>query len=220
VDSSGSEVAAAKTAAPNSTPDRPDVAGDSVTAALQHDSGDQRDRGGEANAHRRPGSPGSHPLRGLPEIQVRHQQPHRATMRGGQRFALVTVDDPGLADEKIGHRDVGGVATVGTDQCEFGDSVDRFEKRVQRNAFPFGIQLGPGGDAVNADSEPLAAQSLQLSPRPPVLGAELVSDCESPVVEVDARSRPCLQDREVRGQMLTGWQVAGPIQCGARESLC
>jgi hypothetical protein len=68
--------------------------------------------------------------------------------------------------------------------------------------------------AVNVDSEPLAEQSLQLSPCPPVLGAELVSDCESPVVEVDARSRPCLQDREVRGQMLTGWQL-GSRFCAA-----
>jgi hypothetical protein len=37
-----------------------DVVGDNVTAALQHDSGDRRDRGGEAKRHCRPDSTGLH----------------------------------------------------------------------------------------------------------------------------------------------------------------
>src|SRR3954467_15885036 len=58
---------------------------------------------------------GSHPLRGLPEVQMRHQQPRRAAVHRAKRFALVAVDNPGLSTEKVGHRDVGGVAAVGTD---------------------------------------------------------------------------------------------------------
>jgi hypothetical protein len=60
---------------------------------------------------------------------------------------------------------------------------------------------------VNVDSEPLAGQLLHLGPGPAVLGAMLVADGESPVVEIDAWSRSCLQDWEVRGQMLTRWQL-------------
>jgi hypothetical protein len=64
---------------------------------------------------------------------------------------------------------------------------------------------------MNVDSWPLAGQEFQLGPRPAVFGATLVADGEPPVIEVDTRSRSCLQDWKVCGQMLTGRQRAGRL---------
>jgi hypothetical protein len=44
-----------------------------------------------------------------------------------------------------------------------------------------------------------------------VFGATLLADGEPPVIKVDTRSRSCLQDWKVCGQMLTGRQLAGRL---------
>jgi hypothetical protein len=51
-----------------------------------------------------------------------------------------------------------------------------------------------------------------------VFGATLVADGEPPIIEIDPRSRSCLQDWEVRGQMLTGRQLAGGLDTAAAKA--
>jgi hypothetical protein len=52
-----------------------------------------------------------------------------------------------------------------------------------------------------------------------VFGATLVADGELPIVEIDLRSRSCLQDWEIRGQMLTGWQLAARLSATTAKAL-
>src|SRR4051794_29521203 len=51
------------------------------------------------------GEPGD-PLRALPEIQMRYEQPHGSTVIGGQRRAFVAERDPRLAVGHVGQRQV------------------------------------------------------------------------------------------------------------------
>src|SRR6478752_2267919 len=50
------------------------------------------------------------PLRALPEVQMRHQQPHRPAVLARQRAPLVRPDDPRLAVAQVRERQVGCVA--------------------------------------------------------------------------------------------------------------
>jgi hypothetical protein len=51
-----------------------------------------------------------------------------------------------------------------------------------------------------------------------MFGTTLVADGEPPIFEIDPRSRSCLQDREVRGQMLTGRQLAGRFSAASAKA--
>ena len=51
-----------------------------------------------------------------------------------------------------------------------------------------------------------------------MFGAALVADGEPPVIEIDPRSRSCLQDREVRGQMLAGRQFEGRFSSASAKA--
>src|SRR3954471_1793410 len=46
------------------------------------------------------------PLGALPEVQVRHQQPGRAAVLGGQRLPVGVPDHPGLATGDVVEREV------------------------------------------------------------------------------------------------------------------
>src|SRR5689334_20394129 len=53
------------------------------------------------------------PLGALPEVQVRHEHPHRTAVLDRQRRAVELPDDPGLAAGDVGQRQVGRVARLG-----------------------------------------------------------------------------------------------------------
>ena len=54
----------------------------------------------------------AHPLRALPEVEVRHEQPRRTAVLGVERLAVELERDPGLAVEQVLERHVGRVAAV------------------------------------------------------------------------------------------------------------
>src|SRR5689334_665975 len=54
----------------------------------------------------------AHPLRALPEIQVRDEQPGGTAVLGLEVLAFVAVDDPGTAARDVLHRQVRRVAAV------------------------------------------------------------------------------------------------------------
>src|SRR5688572_24184141 len=54
----------------------------------------------------------AHPLRALPEIEMRDQQPRGAAVLGRQWLAVVAIDDPRLAAGHVGERQVRRVAAV------------------------------------------------------------------------------------------------------------
>src|SRR5262249_39708060 len=54
-----------------------------------------------------------HPLRAFPEVEMRDQQPCRASMRRKDRQAVVACRDHGLAAHEIGDWNVGRIASMG-----------------------------------------------------------------------------------------------------------
>ena len=62
----------------------------------------------------------AHPLRALPEVEVRHEQPRRAAVLGLERLAVVAVRDPGLAARDVLQREVRRVAAVAEGDHELG----------------------------------------------------------------------------------------------------
>src|SRR5918997_1834783 len=53
-----------------------------------------------------------HPLRALPEVQVRHQKPRGATVLWGQWLLVVCVGHPGLSPREVLKGQVGSVVAV------------------------------------------------------------------------------------------------------------
>src|SRR5258708_30958584 len=90
------------------------------------------------------------PLRALPEVQVRHQQPGGAAVLDGQGVPLVVPDDPCLAARHVLQREVRRVARVAEGEDVGGGRqwAGRGDERVDRNAGEFHAPLRPGGDTV------------------------------------------------------------------------
>src|SRR4051812_10293490 len=70
------------------------------------------------------------PLRALPEVQVRDQQPGGAAVLGLERLAAVLVGDPRLAIRQILEREIGGVAAVAPRGHVTGVRVHALRERV------------------------------------------------------------------------------------------
>ena len=138
----------------------------------------------------------AYPLRGLPEVQVGHQQSGRSAVISPERFPVVTVDHPRLSAGQIGQRQVGGVAPV----TEGGDvrpgGLHVLEQGVHRDPGPTGVELRPTGDAMDVDRHVLARQRLELRPGPPGALLDLALDAKVPAVQVGPRRGAGRQDRE------------------------
>src|SRR5215207_6479188 len=150
------------------------------------------------------------PLRALPEVQVRDEQPRRPTMLGVQRRAVVVEGDPRLAAGDVLERQIGRVAAVAERADETGAlDVDPVEERVDRDAFPGRVELGPLGDAVDVDGRRLVGQRLELFPGPaPALDAG-ADDPEAPFLERGARRRAGGEDGEIVDEVLAGRDAGG-----------
>ena len=90
----------------------------------------------------------AHPLRALPEVQVRDEQPRRAAVLGLQRLAVVVERHPRLAAGDVLHRQVGGVAAVAEREHVVGSSPPRRAACRPRRP-PDGVELRPLRDAVD-----------------------------------------------------------------------
>src|SRR5437868_12905467 len=108
----------------------------------------------------------AHPLRALPEVEVRHQQPRRPAVLRLERLAVVVVGDPCLAIRDVLERQVRRVTPVAEREQVAGIMVDESEERVERDALPDGVELRPLGDAMDVGRDLLARQGLELVPRP------------------------------------------------------
>jgi hypothetical protein len=151
----------------------------------------------------------AHPLRALPEVQMRDQEPRRAAVLGVQRLAIVLVDDPGLALGDVLERKVGRVAAVAPSRDVLGRRIDVFEQRVHRDAPPAGVQLRPLRHAVDVDGRRLLGQGEKLVPRPGSSAVHRAVDREGPLFKRRVRRRACRQDREVARQVLAGRDAGG-----------
>ena len=71
-----------------------------------------------------------------------------------------------LPSEQVLERQVRGVAAVAVDHHVVGLVVDVREQRVERDALPVGVELGPLGHAVDVDRDLLGGQRGELLPAP------------------------------------------------------
>src|SRR5207247_3942024 len=83
------------------------------------------------------------PLRALPEIEMRHDEPRRTAVIWRQRLAVVLVGDERLSVHRVGEQEIRGVAAVALGdeservRCEF----DVLEERVDAHAAPPRVEL-------------------------------------------------------------------------------
>ena len=84
------------------------------------------------------------------------QLERRAAERVGEQDVVVIED---------GQRDVGGVALLGVrdDVRRVRSDAGHLQDRLDRDAFPGRVELGPAGDAVDVRVDRLARQGLERS---------------------------------------------------------
>src|SRR5215510_12275957 len=150
-----------------------------------------------------------YPLGALPEVVVRDEHARGAAVLGLERLASVGEDQPGFAARDVLERQVGRVAAVRVLGHELGCRLDPFEKRVDRDAPPDGVELGPLGHAVDVAGDLLARQGAELLPGPAARLVQLADDGKVPQPGRRVRRRPGRKDGEVRSHVLAGRDTRG-----------
>src|SRR6202165_4701180 len=146
----------------------------------------------------------AHPLGALPEIEVRHEQPHRPAVLWMKWLPVELVHDPRLVPGQVIERAVGRVPAVGENGGEVGSGFDPFEQLVDRDTGPRCLELRPFGYAVNVLGHGLAGQRAKLFPGPPLRFVDLARDGERPLVQRHARSGSGGEDGEGVDHVLPG----------------
>ena len=123
----------------------------------------------------------AHPLRALPEVEVRHQQPRRAAVLRRERLAVVAERDPRLAAGDVRERQIGGVAAVAEREHVLGRRLDAVQQRCRARRRASGVELRPLGHAVDVDGDRLARAAPELVPGPAARLVDLAADREAPL---------------------------------------
>jgi hypothetical protein len=95
------------------------------------------------------------PFRALPEIEMRHHQPHRAAMFLLQRHARPAMHEQGVFRGKIFQRQIGGVTVMGIqhDMAGFIARLARIEQIAGRQPLPLIVVARPGGHAMDVGDQ-------------------------------------------------------------------
>ena len=123
-------------------------------------------------------------------------------MLRGERLAVVAERDPRLAVADVLEREVGGVVAVGEREDMGGIVIDPVEERVNRDAFPVGVELRPFRDAVDVRPDLLARERTELLPGPRGRLGRPAHDRERPLGGWRVRRRPGREHREVPDDVL------------------
>src|SRR5713101_7645901 len=108
------------------------------------------------------------PLGALPEIEMRYHQSSRSAVHGFQWLVIELIGDEGLPLHHLVHRKVGCITAVAVGHDIARDRVDLYgrEQRIDADAEPLGIELGPLRDAADVDRVRLRGEFLKLVPGP------------------------------------------------------
>src|SRR5262249_54070190 len=82
---------------------------------------------------------------------------------------------------------------------------------VDQHPFPRGIELGPGGDAMDVTRHMRDRQGVEFGPAPGLQWSRPDLEREDPVRDADARRWPGTQHREALFKMLSRWNAAAQI---------
>ena len=150
----------------------------------------------------------AHPLRALPEVQVRHQQAGGAAVLGIERLAVIAECNPGLTVGHVLDRQIGGIAAVTESQHVRSIVLDLLEQRVERDPLPRRVELRPAGHAVDVLGQRLGRKCVELLPAP-ALRLLAADNRERPLLERCMRGRARREDREVVRHVLPRRQSIG-----------
>src|SRR5207244_3008540 len=131
----------------------------------------------------------AHPLRALPEVQVRDDESGWPAVRRLQGRTFIPIGDEGLPVDDIAERQVGGVAADRVRDHEAGGRVDLdvLQQGVDADARPDGVQLGPLRDAADVDGPLPRRKGAELRPVPADRLTNEPVDGERPAVERNVR---------------------------------
>src|SRR6266480_1021997 len=153
----------------------------------------------------------AHPLRALPEIEVRHEETRRPTMLRRKRCPIVTEHHPRLAARYVTNGQVRGVSAIaeGDDEPSFRQAgvLRGLQQRIDGDALPPCIELRPLGNAVDVDGRSLMRQLLKFFPRPRHRAASRISNGEMPGCERYAWSWTGGKHRKIPRLILPGRQA-------------
>src|SRR5213080_5289966 len=126
----------------------------------------------------------SDPLRTLPEIEVGYEEARWSAVLRRQRRPVVPERHPRLAAAHVGDRQVRRVAAVAERDDELSLAEPALlrgvQQRVDGNAFPLRVELGPLGYAVDVDGRRLVGEPFKLLPRPSDGPATRIAEREVP----------------------------------------
>src|SRR5918993_1335920 len=149
------------------------------------------------------------PLRALPEVEVRDQQPDGTTVLDGQRLPVELPDHPRLAAGDVLERQVGRVAGLRRrhDEVRLGGPPGGLQEGVDADPREVGVELRPGRDAVDVTAVLRRRQPVRLVPRPGGRVLDHAVDGDAPRLRGDPRRGLGRQHRPVAADVvLTGGQ--------------
>src|SRR5665213_1294032 len=156
------------------------------------------------------------PLRGLPEIEMRDEQPGGAAMIWGNWLPLVARRHHALLAGEILEGHVGGVTVEGVGQRVAGRRAEAGvgQDRLDRNACPVRIELAPLGHAVDIAMHLRLRQRVECLPRPRLDRPWADLQRELPVFRIDLRRRPGGEHRKPIFLVLARRQPHGLVRAG------
>src|SRR3954447_457344 len=151
------------------------------------------------------------PLAALPEVLLRDEEAERVAVLQLERLAVERVREQDIVVVQDRERDIGGVALlgVGHDVGRGRPDLGEAEDLLDRNSLPVRVELCPAGHAMDVRVDGLAGQRLELVPAEGERVVDLAVDLEVPGREVGPRDRAVVEDRELVGLVLAGWNSVG-----------
>src|SRR4051794_31046798 len=146
-----------------------------------------------------------HPLRRLPEVEMRHEQARRPPVVARQRLAFVLERDHGLPRCEVGERHVGGVSVVAMYEYKPSGSAKASvsEDVVDGHALPSRVELRPRGHAVDIARHPGSRERIELRPAPRFDGTRSDLQREGPIRGIDPRRGSGRKHREIVDEVLS-----------------
>src|SRR4051812_13604164 len=146
-----------------------------------------------------------HPLRRLPEVKMRNKKARGPPVIPRQRLAFVLERDHRLARRKVRDWNVGGVSVVAMRECKRGGRANASVGKnvVYGYALPRGVELRPGGHAVDVSRHPGLWQRLELRPVPHFDRTRSDLQRERPVHRLNPRGRSGCKHREIVNEVLS-----------------
>ena len=150
------------------------------------------------------------PLDAFPGVEMRNDQAQRCAMFGRERLAIVIEGEENIGLEKVGQRDVGGIALFREDQRElcFWLWLREFEDVGEKDALPSIVQTAPAGDIVEVGGDFGLRESAELVPAEALGLIVQTGDLETPASRIELGNAAIVKYRPFQREGLAGGKAA------------